>query len=477
MCSEREKKLIFEKSAEKETTPEEKPVDLPAELYREQAPELPAAPEPQVVKHYHRLSRDAFGVDTGPYLLGSCTMKYNPRLGERVAGLPGYTRSHPLQPETQQQGWLEVLGELHERLARITGLESVSLVPAAGAHGEWVGLRVIREYFEHRDENREEVIVPDSAHGTNPASASMAGFEIIEVDSNDRGRVELADLRAKVSENTAALMLTNPNTLGLFEEDILEIAEIVHSAGAKLYYDGANLNALVGRLRPGKMGFDVVHLNLHKTFGTPHGGGGPGSGPVAFTGELGPYRPVPRLEREAESEWTVVSEASESLGQIRSFGPNMTVLVRALAYMQRMGEAGLERVARDAVLAANYLAENMPEPLQPVYPGPCKHEFVVSCADLPVSAADVAKRLIDFEIHPPTVYFPLVVDEALMIEPTESLALAELDKVIEVFRTAVKEAEENPDQFHEFPRSTRISRPDETRAARQPKLCHRPPGS
>ncbi len=463
--------LIFERNTENPAAGEAPPSTLSEELYRARPVDLPDLPEPRVVRHYHRLSRESFGTDTGPYLLGSCTMKYNPRLSEQLAALPGYTETHPRQPAGQKRGWLEMLGELHDRLARLNGLPAVSLLPAAGAHGEWVALRTIGDYFRDQGEQRTEVIVPDSAHGTNPASAAVAGFDVVEVDSNERGRVDLDDLRATCNSQTAALMLTNPNTLGLFEEDILEIADIVHSAGARLYYDGANLNPLAGRLPPGDMGFDVVHLNLHKTFGTPHGGGGPGAGPVAFSEELAPYRPLPRLTKR-EGEWMLGEEAEKSIGRIRSFAPNLTVLVRALVYLQRMGEEGVAQAARDSVLTANYLANRLPAEFQPVYPLPCKHEFVVSCADLPVDASDVAKRLIDFEIHPPTVYFPLVVEEALMIEPTESLSLRELDRVVEAFQQILEEAKEDPDQFKNYPETTRISRPDETTAARRPVLNH-----
>ncbi len=470
MDSGRDHPLIRERSGPRKVETEEPPDDLPDWLHREDPPDLPTVPEPQVVRHYHNLSRESFGVDTGPYLLGSCTMKYNPKLNEDVAGLPGYLRAHPRQPLAQLEGWREVLGDLHEALGRLTGLGAVSLLPAAGAQGDWVGLRVVGAKLNAEGETqRDEVLVPDSAHGTNPASARLAGFSTVEVDSNDRGRVDLDALREATGERTAALMLTNPNTLGLFEEDILEIRRIVHDAGGYLYYDGANLNALVGRIRPGRMGFDVVHLNLHKTFTTPHGAGGPGAGAVAFTEELAPYRPVPRLERD-EDTWTLREDAPESIGPIRSYHGNMMVLLRALAYIQRMGETGLNRVGRDAVIASNYLMEHMPEALSPAYPGPCQHEFVVSCEDLPVGADAVAKRLIDFEIHPPTVYFPLIVPEALMIEPTETLSRRELDRIVEVFHQIVEEAREDPEFLREAPHTTRISRPDEAEAARNPVL-------
>ncbi|MFB6346509.1 MAG: aminomethyl-transferring glycine dehydrogenase subunit GcvPB, partial [bacterium] len=441
---------------------------LPDELYRDDKPDLPQVKEPQVVRHFHNLSRDSFGVDTGPYLLGSCTMKYNPKLNEDLAALPGYLNSHPRQPLDQMEGWLELMGQLHDHLSTLTALPTVSLLPAAGAQGEWVALRAIGEYFEEQGETqRTDVLVPDTAHGTNPASASIAGFDVVEIESNNRGRVSLDDLRSKVNESTAALMLTNPNTLGLFEEDILEIKEIVHDAGGRLYYDGANLNALVGRIRPGSMGFDVVHMNLHKTFTTPHGAGGPGSGPVAFTDELAPYRPVPRLTKNG-SDWTIEESSDQSLGEIRSYYGNMGILVRALGYIQRMGEKGLAQVSKDAVMASNYLFENMPEEFERVYEGPCKHEFVVTCDNLPVDAEDVAKRLIDYGIHPPTIHWP--VKNCLMIEPTETLSRNELDEILDAFDEIVQEAIDDPERFENAPHTTRISRPDEAEAARDPVL-------
>lgn len=461
--------LLIEIAHEEEHEDHPQPESLPEELYREEKPDLPSVKEPQVVRHFHNLSRDSFGVDTGPYLLGSCTMKYNPKLNEDLAALPGYLNTHPRQALDQMKGWLNLMGELHEELSTLTGLPSISLLPAAGAQGEWVALRAIGEFFEETGETqRTEVLVPDTAHGTNPASASIAGFDVVEIESNDRGRVSLDDLEDKVDDTTAALMLTNPNTLGLFEEDILEIESIVHEAGGRIYYDGANLNALVGRIRPGAMGFDVVHMNLHKTFTTPHGAGGPGSGPVAFSDELAPYRPVPRLDRDTDGSWTIEQDGERSLGEIRSFYGNMGILVRALGYIQRMGEKGLARVSKDAVLAANYLFENMPDDFERVYEGPCKHEFVVTCDNLPVDAEDVAKRLIDYGIHPPTIHWP--VRNCLMIEPTETLSIDELDDILEAFEEIVEEAQEDPEIIENAPHTTRISRPDEAEAAREPVL-------
>ncbi|MFP4686488.1 MAG: aminomethyl-transferring glycine dehydrogenase subunit GcvPB [bacterium] len=468
--------LVFELSQELGNSITEKPRNLPAELYRSQMADLPEVPEPRLVRHYHALAKNSFGVNSGPYLLGSCTMKYNPLLSEKAAGLPGFTNTHPRQEQKQLSGWLELLGEMQEKLSRLTGLPYISFLPAAGAHGEWTALRAIGAFFKDKGElGRTEIIVPDSAHGTNPASASMAGFETVEVKSNSRGRVDLNNLKEKCGPQTAALMLTNPNTLGLFETDILKIKEIVHGCGAKLYYDGANLNAFVGRMRPGDMGFDVIHLNLHKTFAAPHGSGGPGSGPVAFSEELASYRPLPCLEKDGGS-WKFNEQSEKSIGKIRSFYGNLGVILKAFVYILRMGERGLAQASRDAVLAANYLAANMPEELQPVYPLPCQHEFVVSCKGLPVTAEDFAKRLIDYGIHPPTVYFPLVVDEALMIEPTESLTLQELDCVSNVFQRVTAEAKDDPERFKNYPETTSVSRPDEAGAARQPQLCYRPPG-
>lgn len=446
----------------------ERPEGLPDELFRDDQPEVPHVPEPQVVRHFHNLSRKSFGVDTGPYLLGSCTMKYNPKLNEDLASLPGYLNTHPRQPIDQMDGWMDVMANLHGHLARITGLPSVSLLPAAGAQGEWVALRAIGEFFEDRGEDqRTEVLVPDSAHGTNPASARIAGFDVVEIESNDSGRVGIDALRENVGESTAALMLTNPNTLGLFEEDILEVEQIVHEAGGRIYYDGANLNALCGRIRPGAMGFDVVHMNLHKTFTTPHGAGGPGAGPVAFTDELADYRPVPRLKK-TNSEWTIEREDDTSIGQIRSYLGNMGVLVRALGYIQRMGETGLARMSKDAVLNANYLLDRMPEEFERPVDPPCKHEFVVTCDNLSVDAGDVAKRLIDYGIHPPTIHWP--VQNCLMIEPTETVSLRELDRIIDVFHSIVEETQDDPEHVKNAPHSTDISRPDEAQAARDPIL-------
>ncbi len=478
MSNDRQLPLIFElsKSAAESEKEYSRPDNLESDLFRETAPGLPEVSEPRLVRHCQALANNSFGVNSGPYLLGSCTMKYNPLISEKIAALPGFTNTHPRQPENQKEGWLGLLGEAHEHFARLTGLPFVSLLPAAGAHGEWVALRSIGKYFKNKgDSERREVLVPDSAHGTNPASAALAGFKTVEVNSNQQGRVDLEDLKNKCSNKTAALMLTNPNTLGLFEKDILEIKDIVHDCGAKLYYDGANLNALVGRIRPGRMGFDAVHLNLHKTFAAPHGSGGPGSGPVAFSEELAAFRPYPRLNK-TDGGWCFDSDCAESIGRVRSYYGNLGVIVRALVYILRMGDEGLASVSRDAVLAANYLADNMPRELKPAYPLPCQHEFVVSCENLPIAASDFAKRLIDYDIHPPTVYFPLVVPEALMIEPTENLTLEELDYVIEIFKKITEEAKENPGAFDCYPETTLISRPDETKAARKPKLCYRPPG-
>lgn len=467
---EAETSLLPELEPDRDPDPEPVPNHIPDELSRSESPDLPDLPEPQLVRHYHGLSRDTFGVDTGPYLLGSCTMKYNPRLNEEIAGQPGYLNVHPRTPDWGLEGWLETAVELRRRLLRLIGMEEISLLPAAGAQGEWVGLRVIGAYHRSRgDHDRDEVLVPDSAHGTNPASARLSGFKTVEIESNDRGRVDVDDLKANLSDRTAALMLTNPNTLGLFEDDIQEIQSLVHEAGGRLYYDGANLNALVGRIRPGAMGFDVVHMNLHKTFSTPHGSGGPGAGPVGFTEELAPFRPVPRLEQ-IDGQWTWKNNTDQSIGRIRSFQGNMGILARALAYIQRMGETGLAQVSQDAVLAANYLMEKMPEELPPAQEGPCQHEFVVSCDELPVDAGSFAKRLIDFGVHPPTVYFPMVVPEALMIEPTETLSKRELDRVVEIFQTVTEEAIEDPEVVESAPHSTRIQQPDEAVAARNPRL-------
>jgi glycine dehydrogenase subunit 2 len=446
---------------------------LPEGFLREEEPELPEASELDIMRHYTALSKRNHGVDSGFYPLGSCTMKYNPKMNENVARFNGFAHLHPLQDESSVQGALELLYDLQEHLIEITGMDEVTLQPAAGAHGEWTGLMMIRAYHEaNGDDKRTKVIVPDSAHGTNPASATVAGFETITVKSDENGLVDLEDLRKVVGEDTAALMLTNPNTLGLFEENILEMAEIVHSAGGKLYYDGANLNAVMSKARPGDMGFDVVHLNLHKTFTGPHGGGGPGSGPVGVKADLIPFLPKPIVTKQ-DGVYKFDYDRPQSIGRVKPFYGNFGINVRAYTYIRTMGPDGLKAVTEYAVLNANYMMRRLAEYYDLPFNRHCKHEFVLSGKrqkKLGVRTLDIAKRLLDFGYHPPTIYFPLNVEEAIMIEPTETESKETLDAFIDAMIQIAKEAEENPEIVQEAPHSTVVGRLDETTAARKPIL-------
>lgn len=453
---------------------------IPAERLRGEAPAFPEVYEVDVIRHYTGLSRRNFGVDNGFYPLGSCTMKYNPKINEDVARYPGFAKIHPYQPEDSLQGALELMYRLQEDLAGITGMDEVSLQPAAGAHGEWTGLMMIRAYHESRGENRTKVIVPDSSHGTNPASSSVAGFETVTIPSTARGMVDLEALRTAVGSDTAALMLTNPNTIGLFEEDIVQIAEIVHAAGGLLYYDGANSNAIMGITRPGDMGFDVVHLNLHKTMSTPHGGGGPGAGPVGVKKLLTPFLPEPTVIKEESGRYAIRGNHGEnpstsisSIGRVKAFYGNFGILVRAYTYIRSLGPQGLRQVSEDAVLNANYMMHRLAPYFDLPYPELCKHEFVMSgkgLAKYGIRTLDVAKRLLDFGYHPPTIYFPLNVEECIMIEPTETESKETLDAFIDVMIAIVKEAETNPEILLNAPHSTPVTRLDETAAARKPVL-------
>ncbi len=446
---------------------------LPAEYIRQEDADLPEVSELDIMRHYTALSKRNHGVDSGFYPLGSCTMKYNPKINENVARYNGFAHLHPLQDESSVQGAMELLYDLQEHLIEITGMDEVTLQPAAGAHGEWTGLMMIRAYHEaNGDFNRTKVIVPDSAHGTNPASATVAGFETLTVKSNDQGLVDLEDLRRVVGDDTAALMLTNPNTLGLFEENILEMAEIVHGAGGKLYYDGANLNAVLSKARPGDMGFDVVHLNLHKTFTGPHGGGGPGSGPVGVKEDLIPYLPKPILVKTEEG-YTFNYDRPQSIGRVKPYYGNFGINVRAYTYIRSMGPDGLKAVTENAVLNANYMMRKLAPAFDLPYDKHCKHEFVLSGKrqkKLGVRTLDIAKRLLDFGYHPPTIYFPLNVEECMMIEPTETESKETLDSFIDAMLQIAKEAEENPEVVQEAPHTTVIGRLDETLAARKPVL-------
>lgn len=446
---------------------------LPEDYIRTKEPELPEVSELDIIRHYTALSKRNHGVDSGFYPLGSCTMKYNPKINEDVARLPGFAHIHPLQDESSVQGALELMYDLMEHLKEITGMDEVTLQPAAGAHGEWTGLMLIRAYHEaNGDFHKTKVIIPDSAHGTNPASATVAGFETITVKSNEFGLVDIDDLKRVVGSDTAALMLTNPNTLGLFEENIVDMAEIVHAVGGKLYYDGANLNAIMGKARPGDMGFDVVHLNLHKTFTGPHGGGGPGSGPVGVKKELIPFLPKPVLVKK-NNEFCFDYDRPQSIGRIKPFYGNFGINVRAYTYIRTMGPDGLRQVTENAVINANYMMRSLAPYYDLPYDRHCKHEFVISGRrqkKLGVRTLDIAKRLLDFGFHPPTIYFPLNVEESMMIEPTETESKETLDAFIETMIQIAKEAEENPEIVQEAPHTTVVGRLDETKAARKPIL-------
>jgi glycine dehydrogenase subunit 2 len=443
---------------------------------------LPGLSEPQVVRHFTRLSQKNYAIDTGLYPLGSCTMKHNPRLNEKLARLPGFADLHPLQPISTIQGALELIDTLAHWLKTLTGLPAVAMPPAAGAHGELCGIMAIRAALETRGDQRSRILVPESAHGTNPATAAACRYTIEAIPANARGRVDLAALKAKLGADVAALMLTNPNTCGLFEDEILEIADAVHAAGAFFYCDGANFNAIVGRVRPGDLGIDALHLNLHKTFSTPHGGGGPGSGPVALSGALAPYAPAPWIVHAADG-FTLVEDASgpadQSIGRLKAFHGQMGMFVRALAYMMSHGADGLKQVAEDAVLNANYVRVGLQDVMSVAFPGTCMHEVLFDdrfLKDTGVTTLDFAKALIDEGFHPMTMYFPLVVHGALLIEPTETESKAGLDEFIAVLRgLAARARAGDVGSFSGAPHFTPRRRLDETGAARKPVLRWRPP--
>lgn len=466
-------KLIFERSVPGRSTaylPEAHRTDLGFPL-REKPPRLPELSESQVDRHYTELAKETRGVNGGFYPLGSCTMKYNPAVLETAANQPGFTDVHPLQPDESVQGCLEVMQLAERYLCEITGMDAMTLQPAAGAHGEFTGLLLIKAWHRSRgDLARTKVIIPDSAHGTNPASAAMAGFEVVNIPSDSHGYVDLEALRAAVGPDTAGLMLTNPNTVGLFDPNIAEITKIVHEAGGLNYYDGANLNAIMGIVRPGDMGFDVVHINLHKTFATPHGGGGPGSGPSGCKDFLKEFLPGIRV---SEKDGMLCGTAAEKrIGDVRSFGGNFLVIVKALAYLMFIGREGVAETASNAVLNANYMMNCLKDLYPMAYDATCMHEFVITLEqmkhDTGVSALDMAKALLDYGMHPPTMYFPLIVHEALMVEPTETESRETLDEAVEVFRRIMDEAKADPEHMHERPRTTRVRRPDEVKAARKP---------
>jgi glycine dehydrogenase subunit 2 len=441
---------------------------LPRELLRARPPGLPRLSEPEIMRHYSRLASLNYSISEQFYPLGSCTMKYNPVANEAAAALPGFTGLHPYQGEDTVQGALSLMWRLEQALCALVGVDRVTLQPAAGAHGEWTALRMIQAFHRSRGEARTEVLVPDSAHGTNPASAALSGFHVVEVKSGPDGRISLADLEAKLSPKVAALMLTNPNTLGLFEREILDVAELVHATGAMLYYDGANLNALMGICRPGDMGFDAVHMNLHKTFTTPHGGGGPGAGPVGVKADLVPFLPTPTVER-TNGHLTLDFKRPQSIGRVRSFYGNFGMLVRAYTYIVAMGGDGLTQASLDAVLSANYLRSQIDGLLEMPHEGPCMHEFVASARNLApdgIKALDVAKGLLERDFYAPTIYFPLVVPEAIMVEPTETESKATLDAFAAAIKEIVAQAKESPKALHEAPHGLPVGRLDEVATAR-----------
>jgi glycine dehydrogenase subunit 2 len=459
---------------------------LPERLRRAEPPRLPEVAEPEIVRHYNRLSKRNFDLDTGFYPLGSCTMKHNPKLHERVAALPGHAKLHPLQDPRQAQGALELMWRLQEALSEVSGLPHVSLQPSAGSHGELAGVLLTRAFHEDRGEHRTKVLTPDTAHGTNPATVTMAGYDVVKVGSDANGNIDLDDLRAKADEDVACLMLTNPSTLGLFEPGIEEIARIVHGVGATLYYDGANLNAIMGICRPGDMGFDIVHFNLHKSFTQPHGGGGPGAGPIAVSDRIEPFLPRPQVVLRDDagngaggSFYDLDYDRPKSIGRLRGFQGNYGVFVRSYAYIRSLGAAGLREASEVAVLNANYLLarlrrEGVLEYLPSAYERICMHEFVLSGGpmkrDLQIKTLDLAKRLLDHGVHPPTVYFPLIVDEALLVEPTETETKETLDRFAEIVAEILQEAKRDPEIARGAPYTTPVRRLDEATAARHPVL-------
>jgi glycine cleavage system P protein (glycine dehydrogenase) subunit 2 len=484
---------VFERSVEgrraavlPKTDVPEKPLNelIPRKLLRDRPAELPEISEPEIVRHYNRISRRNFDLDTGFYPLGSCTMKHNPRLNERVAALPGHARLHPAQEPKRAQGALELMWLLQQALVEICGLPHVSLQPSAGSHGELAGLLLTRAYHADRGEERTKVLTPDTAHGTNPATVTMAGYETVKLATNERGGIEIDDLREKAEDQTACLMLTNPNTLGVFDENIGEIAAIVHEAGGTLYYDGANLNAIMGHCRPGDMGFDIVHVNLHKSFSQPHGGGGPGAGPIAVSDRIEPFLPRPQVVRRegqngAEPSYELDYERPKSIGRLRGFQGNFGVFVRTYAYMLSLGGDGLTEASETAVLNANYLLAKLSsgaagEHVPVAFDRRCMHEFVLSGAPaarkLGIKTLDIAKRLLDHGMHPPTVYFPLLVDEALMVEPTETETRETLDAFAEAIESILEEAAEDPEIAQGAPYTTPVRRLDEVAANRNPAV-------
>jgi len=487
----KEEPLIFEKSTPGSSAYSLPDLDVPSEDISKLIPEdlirkdlnLPELSELDVIRHFTRLSQKNFSVDTHFYPLGSCTMKYNPKANEEVAKLPGFANIHPLQDEAEIQGMLELLYNFEKYLCAIFGYAAFTLQPAAGAHGELTSLMMIKSYHRDRGQGkRDKVIIPDSSHGTNPASVSMVGYKAVVVKSNGRGNIDIDEVKKVVGGDTAGLMLTNPNTLGLFDEHVLEVAELVHKAGGLLYYDGANANANLGICRPADLGFDVAHFNLHKTFSTPHGGGGPGSGPVGVNKKLEPFLPVPRVIKSTNSYLLVPSKVEglstdnfpKSIGRVHSFHGNINVIIKAYAYIRSLGAEGLKKVSEKAVENANYMMNRLKEYYWLPYDRTCQHEFVISAKwqkeKCGVKALDIAKRLIDYGFHPPTVYFPLIVEEALMIEPTETESQATLDAFCDAMIAIAGECQTDPELVKAAPHSTPVRRLDETKAAREPDL-------
>lgn len=478
-------KLIFEKSKKGRVSANlpsilnepVKPISdfIPLGSIREENIKLPEVSELDLIRHFSELGRKNFSIDSGFYPLGSCTMKYNPKINEVVSKFERLTKLHPKFPLNQVQGALEIMYILSEYLKEISGFKAITLQPAAGAHGELTGLLIIKKYFEKKGEkNRNKVLVPDTAHGTNPATASMCGFKVVELKSNDKGQVDLNSLKNNLDEHIAAIMLTNPNTLGIFEENILAISKAVHQVGGLLYYDGANLNAIMGIARPGDMGFDVCHLNLHKTFSTPHGGGGPGSGVVCCNEKLEPFLPVPILSKNKDDTYFWDYNKKDTIGKVKAYYGNFGMFVRALAYIWANGKEGLNQVSRDAVLNANYLKEKLKDDYDLPYDTVCMHEFVLSGKRQKkngVSTLSIAKRLLDFGVHSPTIYFPLVVQEAIMIEPTETESKEELDNFVKIMKDVAHEAISKPDFVNGAPYNTPVTRIDEATAARSLNLC------
>ena len=475
--------LIFEKHSRNEAewlpdpgAPEDALLKIiPEKFRRKKEAGLPSVSELDVVRHFTSLSQKNFCVDVNFYPLGSCTMKYNPKVLDAIASLSAYSLIHPYQSEPLAQGALKILHEMQEFLCQITGMDEFTLQPAAGAHGELCGLLIVGAYHRHRGYKKTKVLIPDSAHGTNPATAALCGYEVVQVKSNARGLVDLADLKSKLDSGAACLMMTNPNTLGLFEEEILEIAKAVHAVDGLVYYDGANMNALLGICRPGDMGFDIVHLNLHKTFAVPHGSGGPGSGPVGVKKNLIPFLPAPRILKENEN-FSFEKKAPLSIGKLRSFYGNFGAIIRSYAYIKSLGKEGLKAVSENAIINANYLKARLKKIYDVPYDGACMHEFVMAATRQKkrgVKALDIAKRLLDFGVHAPTVYFPLIVEEAMMVEPTETESKETLDEFVSILNDIEKEIDKDPKIVLEAPHTTPVNRIDEVLAARQLNLRYK----